>query len=47
MKPVEAAKLANADYKTARKWKTAYNKDPDQNIPFKKRIVPLIDLKVN
>ena len=36
MKPVEAAKLANVNYETARKWKTAYNKDPDQNIPFKK-----------
>lgn len=35
-KPAEAAKLANVYYETSRKWKTAYNKDPEQKIPFKK-----------
>ncbi|CEP18324.1 hypothetical protein [Parasitella parasitica] len=34
--PSEAAKAANVNYETARKWKTAYNKDPEKNIPLKK-----------
>lgn len=36
MKPREAAEAANVNYETARKWKTAYNKDPEKKIPFKK-----------
>ncbi|KAI8636345.1 hypothetical protein BD408DRAFT_426312, partial [Parasitella parasitica] len=36
MKPAEAAKLANVNYETARKWKAVYKKDPEHNIPFKK-----------
>lgn len=36
MTPVETAKTTNAKYETARKWKTAYNKDPEKNVPVKK-----------
>lgn len=32
----EAAKAANVNYETARKWKRANDQDPDKNIPFKK-----------
>lgn len=36
MKPSEAAKAANVNYETARKWVTEYNKDPEKKIPVKK-----------
>lgn len=36
MTPSQAAKAANVHYETARKWKTAYNKGPEKNIPIKK-----------
>lgn len=36
MKPAEAAKLANVNPETARKWKREYEKDPEKKIPFKK-----------
>ncbi|KAG1025728.1 hypothetical protein G6F43_014129 [Rhizopus delemar] len=36
MKPKDAAKAANVNYNTARKWKQAYNNDPEKNIPLKK-----------
>ncbi|KAI9330548.1 hypothetical protein BD770DRAFT_432631 [Pilaira anomala] len=36
MKPCDAAKAANINYETARKWKRTYNNDPEKNIPFKK-----------
>ena len=36
MKPSEATKAANVNYETARKWKRAYDQDPNKNIPFKK-----------
>lgn len=37
MAPFQTAKkAANAHYETARKWKTAYNKDPEKKIPAKK-----------
>ncbi len=38
MKPKEAAKAANVNHDTARKWKQAYDKDPEKNIPLKKTI---------
>ncbi|KAG1143759.1 hypothetical protein G6F37_010663 [Rhizopus arrhizus] len=38
MKPKEAAKAATVNYDTARKWKQAYDKDPEKNIPLKKTI---------
>lgn len=37
MTPSQAAKAANVYYETARTWKTAYNKDPEKNIPVKKK----------
>lgn len=36
LKQSEAAKLANINYKAARKWKTSFNKDPEQNVLCKK-----------
>jgi uncharacterized protein YjcR len=36
MKPAEAAKLANVNPETARKWKREYERDPEKKIPFKK-----------
>ncbi|KAL7334684.1 hypothetical protein PS15p_200275 [Mucor circinelloides] len=36
MEPSEAAKAANVNYETARKWVTEYNKDPEKKIPVKK-----------
>ncbi|KAI8360707.1 hypothetical protein EDC96DRAFT_414130, partial [Choanephora cucurbitarum] len=36
MKPREAAQAANVNYDTARKWKKAYEEDPDRTIPTKK-----------
>ncbi|KAG1509243.1 hypothetical protein G6F47_001604 [Rhizopus delemar] len=36
MKPADAAKLANVNPETARKWKREYDNDPEKNIPFKK-----------
>lgn len=36
MKPKEAAKAANVNYDTARKWKYTYENDPERNIPSKK-----------
>lgn len=36
MKPSQAAKAANVNYETARKWKTAYNKDPEKKTSLKK-----------
>ncbi|KAL0091352.1 Homeodomain-like DNA binding domain-containing transcription factor [Phycomyces blakesleeanus] len=36
MKPTEAANVANVNLETGRKWKTAYNKDPDKQTPVKK-----------
>jgi transposase len=36
MKPKEAAKAANVNYDTARKWKQIYDRDPEKNIPLKK-----------
>ncbi|KAG1144704.1 hypothetical protein G6F37_003151 [Rhizopus arrhizus] len=36
MKPKDAAKAENVNYNTARKWKQAYNNDPEKNIPLKK-----------
>jgi transposase len=35
MKPEEAAKAANVNYDTARKWKQIYDRDPEKNIPLK------------
>lgn len=36
MKPTEAAKAGNVNPETARKWKLAYDKDPNKQIPVKK-----------
>lgn len=36
MIPFQAAKAANIYYETARKWKAAYNRDSEKNIPIKK-----------
>lgn len=36
MKPKEAAKAANVNYDTARKWKKTYEEDPEREIPTKK-----------
>jgi transposase-like protein len=36
MKPAEAARLANVNPETARKWKRAFDNDPEQKIPLKK-----------
>ncbi|KAG2191411.1 hypothetical protein INT47_012674 [Mucor saturninus] len=36
MKPKQAAEAANVNYDTARKWKKAYEDDPERNIPTKK-----------
>ncbi|KAG0786120.1 hypothetical protein G6F22_007727 [Rhizopus arrhizus] len=36
MKLKDAAKAANVNYNTARKWKQAYNNDPEKSIPLKK-----------
>ncbi|KAI8047012.1 uncharacterized protein B0P05DRAFT_456180, partial [Gilbertella persicaria] len=32
----EAAKAANVNYDTSRKWKQAYESDPDKDIPLRK-----------
>lgn len=36
MKPAEAAKLANVNPEAARKWKRAFDNDPEQKAPLKK-----------
>ncbi len=36
MKPKDAAIAANVNYNTARKWKKAYEDDPERKIPIKK-----------
>ncbi|KAG1325872.1 hypothetical protein G6F62_008322 [Rhizopus arrhizus] len=36
MTPSQAAKAANVQYETARKWKTANEKNPEEDIPLKK-----------
>ncbi|KAG2191303.1 hypothetical protein INT47_005744 [Mucor saturninus] len=36
MKPKQAAEAANVNYDPARKWKKAYEDDPERNIPTKK-----------
>jgi transposase len=36
MTPKGAAKAANVNYDTSRKWKQAYENDPDKNIPLRK-----------
>lgn len=36
LKPSEAARLANVNPETARKWKRAYKNDPENKIPLKK-----------
>ncbi|KAI8645340.1 hypothetical protein BD408DRAFT_411768, partial [Parasitella parasitica] len=37
LKSSEAARLANVNPETARKWKRAYENDPENRIPFKKK----------
>ena len=36
MKPAEAAKLASVNPEAARKWKRAFDNDPEQKIPLQK-----------